>query len=389
MISPTLKGGHEATVPVSIENAAIGDSILVKIRGIRVRSRAASSGVDEPIPGRFTEDPAVLKKCAGCGAERPDARVDGIGLESIKCVRCGAAVSPFRMVHGYTMVFDDKRKIGLTVNQEMSESIAKNASKWANIPRDSRTFSILLANKSDIQGTASRILPFVGNLGTTPSVNIPDHRNAGDSAVPLLSATHPYSITKEQYETCLTDGHMDDDAVREGAILVCPVKVDGGGLYAGDVHAQQGDGEIAGHTTDVSGELTVEVNVIKNLKLEGPMLIPRLEDLPPLARPFDEDEYRTVRKLAKELSVDLEKNAPVQVIGTGADLNRAAATALNRAASAFGMKLEEVRNRVTITGGIEIGRLPGVVHITLKVPFTTLEKIGLSEHVKRAYKLPF
>ena len=46
-----------------------------------------------------------------------------------------------------------------------------------------------------------------------------------------------------------TDGHMDIDAVRPGAILVCPVKVDGGGVYLGDMHAMQGDGEIAGHTS--------------------------------------------------------------------------------------------------------------------------------------------
>jgi len=44
----------------------------------------------------------------------------------------------------------------------------------------------------------------------------------------------------------------------------------------------------------------------------------------------------------------------------GVDLNKAVSKGLLRAASLFGMDLEEVRNRVTITGGIEIGRLPGV-----------------------------
>lgn len=32
-------------------------------------------------------------------------------------------------------------------------------------------------------------------------------------------------------------------------MLICPVKVKGGGVYVGDVHAMQGDGEIAVHTT--------------------------------------------------------------------------------------------------------------------------------------------
>ena len=31
------------------------------------------------------------------------------------------------------------------------------------------------------------------------------------------------------------------------------------GIYFGDMHAMQGDGEIAGHTTDVSGTITVQV----------------------------------------------------------------------------------------------------------------------------------
>jgi acetamidase/formamidase len=386
MITPKLKGGHEVNVPVAIEDAKVGDSVLVKIKRIRVKSRATSSGVDQRIEGRFTEDPSVMKKCSQCGTEWPEARAEGVGLESIKCVKCGASASPFRMTHGYTMVFDDAKKLGLTVGQKLSDYIARNALKWANIPSSSKQFSILLANKYDLQGTVSAVRPFMGQLGTTPSVNIPDSRNAGDSATALLSKTHRYSITEEQLETCLTDGHMDIDAVREGATLICPVKVDGGGLYAGDMHAMQGDGEIAGHTTDVSGELTVEVCVIKNLRLDGPLLLPRVEDLPPLARPLSRDHARVAEKMAAKLGVDLEKNAPVQVIGTGSDLNKAVMKGMKRAASAFGMSLEEVRNRITITGGIEIGRLAGVVQVTLGVPFATLDKIGISKYVRKWYK---
>jgi len=388
MITPALKGGHEVNVSVAIEEAKVGDSVLVKILGIRVKSRATSSGVDQRIEGRFTEDPSVMKKCAQCGMEWPEARAEGVGLESIKCVNCGASASPFRMTHGYTMVFDAAKKLGLTVGQKLSDNIAGNALKWANIPSSSRQFSILLANKYDLQGTVSMVRPFMGQLGTTPSVNIPDSRNAGDSATALLSKTHRYSITEQQRETCLTDGHMDIDAVREGATLICPIKVDGGGLYAGDMHAMQGDGEIAGHTTDVSGELTVEVHVIKNLRLEGPLLLPRTEDLPPLARPLSKDEARIAEKMAAKLEIDLEDNAPIQVIGTGTDLNKAVMNGIRRAASTFSMSTEEVRNRITITGGIEIGRLPGVVQVTLKVPFATLDKIGISKYIRKWYKQP-
>ena len=41
------------------------------------------------------------------------------------------------------------------------------------------------------------------------------------------------------------------------------------------------------------------------------------------------------------------------------------------------MTVPEVKNRATITGGIEIGRHPGVVQVTFRVPVDRLEKVGL------------
>jgi len=42
---------------------------------------------------------------------------------------------------------------------------------------------------------------------------------------------------------------------------------------------------------------------------------------------------------------------------------------------------------VTITGGIEIGRLPGVVHISTLVPMKRLEQMGIAHLVKEQYGL--
>jgi len=155
------------------------------------------------------------------------------------------------------------------------------------------------------------------------------------------------------------------------------------------MHAQQGDGEIAGHTTDVSGELTVEVNVIKNLSLLGPLLFPNINDLPPLAKPFSENEIQVIESYSNQMGIDLEFNAPVQIIGSGLNINDAVNDGLMRASKLFKLTLEEVKNRVTITGGIEIGRLPGLVHITLKIPIVTLENLGLLDIVKKQYQLHF
>ena len=368
MITPVIRDGHECNIPVAVEGAEVGDSILIKIKKIAITSRASSSGTHKFIRER-------REKCPNCGEVWPEVVVEGTGLEAIRCAKCGSPVSPYSMTNGYTMIFDDDRTVGLTVNSEINDVISNEASAWGAIPRNSRQVSSLIANKSDIPGLVSRVIPFMGQLGTTPSIDIPSTNNSGDSRA--------YHEMREH----LTDGHMDIDSVREGSMLVCPVKVKGGGIYAGDMHAQQGDGEIAGHTTDVSGEVTVEVSVIKDLTLEGPLLFPVVEDLPPLARPLTEEEKCTAESYSLQLGIELEPNAPVQVVGSGLSLNEAVEDGLKRASDLFGMKLEEVKNRATITGGIEIGRLPGLVHITMKVPTSTLEKLGLAEVVKEQYKL--
>jgi len=66
---------------------------------------------------------------------------------------------------------------------------------------------------------------------------------------------------------------MDTNSVREGAIPDLPGEGSGRGIYMGDMHAQQGNGEVAGHATDVSGEVELEVEIIKGLKLDGPILL--------------------------------------------------------------------------------------------------------------------
>lgn len=76
---------------------------------------------------------------------------------------------------------------------------------------------------------------------------MPDSHNAGD-----------FGAFLEERPPCLRSDAWADrreqdrrpHGYRRGArwgVLVCPVKVAGGGLYMGDMHAGQGDGEIAGH----------------------------------------------------------------------------------------------------------------------------------------------
>ena len=72
-------------------------------------------------------------------------------------------------------------------------------------------------------------------------------------------------------------------------------------------------------------------------------------------------------------------------MGSGPNLNSATQVGLDRAAELLSMTVPEVMNRATITGGIEIGRHPGVVQITFLAPLTALENAGLLPFVQEQY----
>jgi formamidase len=239
---------------------------------------------------------------------------------------------------------------------------------------------------SDLPGIAARMRPFLGQLGTTPSMVFPDSHNAGDFGAFLVGAEHPYAKTESELET-RTDGHMDINTVRAGAVLICPVKVPGGGVYLGDAHALQGNGEIAGHTCDVSAIVSLQVEVIKNLGNEGPIILPLYEDLPYLAKPFTPLEKTQIAGVAKNWGVEqVEDSLPLAFVGTGANMNIAIENSLKRAANLLKMSVAEVKNRITITGSIDIGRAPGVVTATLLVPVERLREIGLFDLVNGQYE---
>jgi acetamidase/formamidase len=228
--------------------------------------------------------------------------------------------------------------------------------------------------------------PFMGQLGTSPSTTIPDSHNAGDFGSFLVGAPHRYALDAQELQRHKTDGHMDIDAVRAGAVLICPVKVPGGGVYLGDMHALQGDGEIAGHTADVAGTVTLQVEVVKGLGIDGPVLFPVAEDLPFLARPLSAQERSRAVALARRHGMDaIEESLPVSVVGTGPDLNSATDNGLRRAAELLDMTVPEVANRATISGAIEIGRHPGVVHVTFRAPVERLRPLGLLGYAVEQY----
>ena len=387
MITPSIRGGHEVTKPVLVEGAEVGDAIAIEIRSVEVTSLTTASGCDEAISGRFVGDPFVAVKCPVCGELYPETRLEGIGQNSVKCAKCGANVAPFRISNGYTMAFDAKQGIGVTLDKSAAEAAARNAHDSMQIPDNSKQNPIVAFAVHDLPGMISRMLPFIGQLGTTPSLPFPDSHNAGDFGQFLVGAPHEYGKKAEEL-AARTDGHLDINRVRAGAVLICPVKIPGGGVYIGDVHAMQGEGEIAGHTCDVAAAVTLKVSVLKGLHIDGPILLPVRDDLPYLARPVTCAERREAEVLAAQWGVkSLEETAPISFIGSGANLNDAVACALQRAASTLNISVEEVKNRCTVNGALEIGRAPGMVTATFLAPVELLKKAGLWELVRSQYKL--
>ena len=393
MITPSIRSGHEVTLPVRVEGARVGDAVALHVERLEQVSAATTSGTHTGVEGRFISDPFVANICPTCrDAGRhflyPDTYLDGIGEQAVRCATCHSEVIPFSMVSGYTMVFDEDKQIGVTVTRERAEEIARDARAWVGLPDAATQHPIVALATADLVGTMTRCRISAGNLGSIPAIDLPSSHNCGDFGAFLVGAEHEFAVTDDELEV-RTDVHMDIDSVREGSIVVVPVKVDGAGIYAGDVHAMIGDGEIAVHTTDIGARLVVRVEVIKGLSLDGPLLLPPIEDLPFLARPFSTEEVARGRALAEANRTSLEGPVlPLQVLGSGAFVNAAVDNAVERAAELLRMSGDEVRNRATISGAVEIGRLPGFVQLNLLVPRDRLGELGVLHLVEAQYGAP-
>lgn len=393
MITPSIRSGHEVTLPVRVEGAKVGDAVALSIERLEQTSLATTSGTHVGVDGRYISDPFVANICPTCrDAGRhflyPDTYLDGIGESAVKCSACHSEVIPFHMVEGYTMAFDEQKEIGVTVTAARAEEMARHARDWVALTEHSTQHPIVALGRADLVGTMTRCRISAGNLGSIPAIDLPSSHNCGDFGAFLVGAEHEFAVTEEQLEL-RTDVHMDVDSVRQGSVVIVPVKVDGAGIYAGDVHAMIGDGEVAVHTTDIGARLVVRVDVIKGLELDGPLLLPPVEDLPFLARPFTADEIARGKALAATHATTLEGAVlPVQVLGSGPFLNAAVDNAIARAAKLFAMTVDEVKNRSTISGAVDIGRLPGFVQLSLLVPRDRLERIGIDHVVEAQYGEP-
>jgi formamidase len=391
MMTPSLRSGHEVTLPVRVEGARVGDSIALHIERLEQISLATTSGTETGWDGRYVSDPTVAAICPECrDAGRhylyPDTYLDGTGESAVRCSACHTQVMPFKVRQGYTMVFDSEGVMAVTVHSRRALEIAAKPREWAGLTQAASQHPAVVLGCGDLAGVTARCRISIGNLGSIPGIDLPSSHNCGDFGAALVGADHEFGLRTYADLEPRTDAHMDVDSVREGSILIVPVKVEGGGIYAGDAHAMIGDGEVAGHAADISARLVVRVENLNGLQLDGPVLLPPVEDLPFLARPFTAEETERALSLARSNGTRLEGPVlPIQVIGSGPDLNAAVDTAVDRAARLLDVTHDEVRNRATITGGVEIGRIPGLIQLSMLAPVGRLDRSGIGHLAQSVY----
>lgn len=102
---------------------------------------------------------------------------------------------------------------------------------------------------ADFNGVKFPINPMIGVIGTAPD---------GEDVIDGFVGAH--------------GGNLDNKLITKGTRMYFPVRVAGGLLQMGDVHATMGDAELCGTGIEIPAEITVKVSVVKDFELHWPVL---------------------------------------------------------------------------------------------------------------------
>jgi acetamidase/formamidase len=98
-------------------------------------------------------------------------------------------------------------------------------------------------------------------------------------------------------------GNMDTRDIGVGSVLYLPVEVPGALFSVGDGHAAQGDGEVCGTAIESPMNVTVKLEVVKNMQLN----FPRVSTPGPVTRHLDADGYEVTTGIGPDLHESAKK----------------------------------------------------------------------------------
>jgi acetamidase/formamidase len=158
-----------------------------------------------------------------------------------------------------------------------------------------------LAPARYLKGARVPLKPFPGTIGVAPGTE------GGHSVV------NPRRV----------GGNMDTRDIGVGSVLYLPVEVPGGLFSVGDGHAAQGDGEVCGTAIESPMNVTVKLEVVKNMQLN----FPRVSTPGPVTRHLDADGYEVTTGIGPDLleSAKTAVGDMVEFISHSRDLTRAEA----------------------------------------------------------------
>jgi amidase len=143
-------------------------------------------------------------------------------------------------------------------------------------------------------------------------------------------------------------GNMDTRLIREGATVYLPVSVPGALLSLGDLHAVMADGEVVVCGVEVSGSVTVKVDVLKQITLPCPIV---------------EDDQNTYLLHSAE-SLDAACTAVLE-------------DAVYHITSRTGMSLNEAGMLLSLIGNLEVSQIVDPLRTArMKLPGWLLKKLG-------------
>lgn len=250
----------------------------------------------------------------------------------------------------------------------------------------------LEATSAEIPGVSIPFAGFMGSVGVMPGEPELDTflaREAqlaevgGVALAPEPTGAHPANVCGPEGsapDRCLrtippreNGGNMDIKQMQVGTTLLLPCFVDGCGLFVGDVHYAQGDGEVSGTAIEMGAVVTVVTEVHKGLGEQ--ITVPHFEGGDQLKELAPSEFYATVGFPLKEAGeippthayLDGETLGPLENLSE--DLTLAARNALSELldwmVENHGLTPEQAYVVASVAADLRIGQVVDVPNYTV------------------------